>query len=149
MYCTYPVRTPSLMPMSSQSTISPVCVQSVHHLFCQTSVRTLPPHGHVKSIHHLSCPCPVRMPPKPLCQYPIRIPPFLPLSTQRWNICSEDVINGILFCGVLYEWGIAWARAVKMCTDLLEMECRDGLLPVNGLYMCDRRWTYAVERGYC
>ena len=37
--------------------------------------------------------------------------------------------------------------AVKMCPYLLEMGCRDGLLHVNGLYMCATGWTYAVEMG--
>ena len=50
---------------------------------------------------------------------------------------------------MLYKWGTVWARAVKVCTDLLEMGCRDKLLPVNGLYMCGAGWTYVVEMGYC
>ena len=45
--------------------------------------------------------------------------------------------------------GTFCAWDVKVCTDLLEMGCTDGILPVNELYMCGTGWTYAVEMGYC
>ena len=35
----------------------------------------------------------------------------------------------------------------KECIALLEMGCRDGLLSVNGLYICGTGWIYAVEMG--
>ena len=108
IYCTYLVRTPSCMATSNQYTISPVHVQSVHHLSCSCPVNTpslLPissenpiSPGHVRSIH-LSCSCPVRMLPKALCPCHVRIPSFLRLSTQRWNIC-QDKLDTVLRCAV-------------------------------------------------
>ena len=88
------------------------------------------------------------MPPKALCSCLIRIPFFLPVSTQRWKIYPEDRINGILSWDVLYKLGTVWVWAVKMCTDIFgHMGCRYGLLPVNVLHMCGIEWTYAVEIG--
>ena len=80
IYCLYTVRTPSLIPIYSQS---------VNHLSCPCSVSTPPlwpvtsetitSRGHVQPKHHLSCPYPVIMPPKALCPCSVSIPSFLPL----------------------------------------------------------------------
>ena len=64
--------------MSSQYTISHVQVQSEHHIFCSSPVRTLP---------RLPMSGPVTMPPKTLCPCPVSIPPFL-----HWYPCTVNTL---------------------------------------------------------
>ena len=55
MFCSCPVSTQSLLPMSSQYIIFPVHIQSVHNL-AYTYLVSIPSFTHILSEFHLSCP---------------------------------------------------------------------------------------------
>ena len=88
-----PVSTPSLLPMSSQQTISSTHVPS-EYISCPLPVRV--PSLLLMYIQYIiSCPHPVRIP--HLCPCPIRLPSLLPLSSQ--NTTFSHYVQSVIISG--------------------------------------------------